>query len=138
MKIAVLTTSFPLTPDSMSGIFIYRLVAYLPREIQTTILTPSAKKTPAPNTHFFKLKCFRYAPSPWQILAHGPGGINAALKRNKLLYLLLPFFFSLNVFRLCEIGQKKRSASCKLVNQRSDCRTGWENNPHTGYHNSTR
>jgi len=100
MKVAVLTTSFPLTPDSMSGIFIYRLMAHLPREIQTTILTPSAKKSPAPNTPLFKLKCFRYAPSPWQILAHGPGGINAALKRNKLLYLLLPLFL-VSMFSAC-------------------------------------
>lgn len=92
MKVLLLTTSFPLTPESMSGIFINRFIPFLPDDIELTILTPSDREKNIVQNERFNLRTFRYAPGVWQQLAHEPGGLPAALKRNKLLFLLLPFF----------------------------------------------
>lgn len=93
MRITILTTSFPLVPGSVSGIFIRRLVTHLPADIQTTVITPCTT-VPLGNIgeEHFTLKCFRYAPSALQHLAHEPGGIPVALRNNKLFYFLLPSF----------------------------------------------
>lgn len=48
---------------------------------------------------------FRYAPRSAQILAHSPGGIPAAIKRNRLNYVLVPVF--LLAFLLKILRQKK-------------------------------
>ncbi len=43
-------------------------------------------------THSYQVKCFNYAPSKFRILAHLPGGIPAALRANKLVVIMVPFF----------------------------------------------
>lgn len=91
LRVLVLTTSFPLGPGAVSGIFVERLMRSLPGSIAASVVTPSPA-WPVPPGSNLPIKCFRYAPRAWQRLAHGPGGIPAALGRNKLLYLLLPTF----------------------------------------------
>ena len=93
MKVLILTTSFPLSKSSTSGIFILHLVEHLSDFIDTTVLTPCHKTEIKKDMNAnYKLKCFRYAPKSWQILAHEPGGIPVALKNNRKLFFVLPFF----------------------------------------------
>jgi len=90
----VLTTSYPLFAESVSGIFISRLLDNMPDDVQCRVVTPydpdsgnvgSDKKNICITT-------FRYAPGFLSKLAHRPGGIPVALKQNRLLYLIVPFF----------------------------------------------
>ncbi len=91
MKILLLTTSFPLTKDSRSGVFVLRLVESLPDGVRATVLTPDDCGTEKyAVSSRYELRPFRYAPKSWQRLAHGEGGITAALGQSKLNLLLLP------------------------------------------------
>jgi glycosyltransferase involved in cell wall biosynthesis len=91
MHIAIITTSYPLTNESMSGIFIRRLVNNLPDDIRSTIITPSPNYAVAENTDSgTQIQCVRYAPYRWQLLAHRPGGIPVALRNHRGLLLLMP------------------------------------------------
>jgi glycosyltransferase involved in cell wall biosynthesis len=93
-RVLMLTTSFPLAKNSFSGIFIYHLAMHFPKHIRLTVLVPGAdhllKKKIKDNC---KVICFRYAPLGWQILTHKPGGLPEAIKNNRNLLFLLPFFF---------------------------------------------
>jgi glycosyltransferase involved in cell wall biosynthesis len=89
----VLTTSFPLPGGPPSGPFIGRLVENLPPNVEATVVTPCfGTRRDRDADRPYRLRCFRYAPRTWQRLAHVPGGIPAALRANRLLYLLLPSF----------------------------------------------
>ncbi len=91
MRLAVLSTSWPLRPGSSSGIFVQRLVQALPDEIDRTIITPCPDHpVSTANEDNLVLRCFRYAPQRWQQLTHRPGGLPVALKNNRMLILLLP------------------------------------------------
>jgi glycosyltransferase involved in cell wall biosynthesis len=93
MQIAVLTTSFPLAPGSVSGIFVQRLIQNMPAQTHTVVIAPCASKhTGAITGERYELICFRYAPRGWQQLAHLPGGIPTAIRSNKLRIMLLPTF----------------------------------------------
>ena len=93
MRITLLTTSFPLKPESVSGVFVQRLVQSLPSWVSVSVLTPCAS-FPTQKSKYaqYKLSCFNYAFKKWQILAHQPGGIPVALKQHKALVLLMPLF----------------------------------------------
>lgn len=93
MRILHLTTSFPLQPSSVSGIFIYRLVSHFPPEIQTVVLTPDSRGSVDVSSDNFRLQTFRYAPKQWQVLAHEPGGLPVALRGAGHRFILLPVFF---------------------------------------------
>jgi glycosyltransferase involved in cell wall biosynthesis len=91
----LLTTSFPLSEDSSSGIFISRLVEHMPAGTRISVLTPAAADdTPLDISGRYSLSTFRYAPKRWQRLAHCPGGIPVALAGNRLNYLLIPAFLA--------------------------------------------
>ncbi len=91
MRLSVLTTSFPLHDKDVSGIFVARLVLHLPKDWRIEVLTPASPRDDAMKSHAnVTVRCMRYAPKALQLLAHEPGGIPAALQRNKFLYLLLP------------------------------------------------
>lgn len=91
LRVALLTTSFPLEQSSSSGIFVARLAESLAKDVSVTVITPADQK----NTHTISrngitIRPFRYAPRSWQVLTHRAGGIPVALANNKLLYFLLP------------------------------------------------
>jgi len=91
-KICILTTSFPITSESNSGVFVYHLYKSLKKNHIVEVVTPDGKTATKPSKydpHIFK---FRYAPKHLQTLAHEPGGIPAALKQNSLNYLSIPTF----------------------------------------------
>ena len=93
LKIMMLTSSFPLSKQNTSGIFILRLVEQLANHNDITVMTPCPAERIKPEVdRRFIIKCFRYAPRSLQILAHRPGGIPASIKKNSWLYLLVPFF----------------------------------------------
>ncbi|QTA81903.1 Glycosyl transferase, family I [Desulfonema limicola] len=94
IKVLMLTTSFPVTKNSISGIFIHHLVTHFPGDIEVNVLVPGStyKINPYINDNY-KLTCYRYAPLSWQILTHQPGGLPAALEKNSGFIFLLPIFF---------------------------------------------
>ncbi len=95
LRVVLLTTSFPLSRGSRSGIFIKKMVENLPDPVQVTVLTPDSSSEPAAASEQesrFTLVRFRYAPKNWQQLAHGSGGIVAALSQRQPVCLLIPVF----------------------------------------------
>lgn len=90
LKVLYITTSFPLSEGSRSGIFIKKLIVNLPPGFLITVLTPDSSYKDAPDDFSYKLVRFRYAPKRWQKLAHGAGGIVAALSQKKFSCLLIP------------------------------------------------
>ena len=90
LRVLVVTTSYPLTAGSASGVFVQRLVQHLPPSVDPTVLTPSpCRPTSLPDG---RVRCFRYSPRRWQVLAHRPGGIPVALQRAKFSAGLVPGF----------------------------------------------
>lgn len=92
MRLVVLTTSYPLTAGSSSGIFVARLIEHLPDTIGVTVVTPAPRTGTVNTADKTSLAMFRYAPQRWQILAHEPGGVPVALRTHRWAYLLVPFF----------------------------------------------
>lgn len=90
-QILVITTSFPVNRYPASGVFVERLIRALSEYYRLTVITPcddsaSIKNSDAP----YLLSCFLYAPRSWRVLAHVPGGIIAAIRRNPFFLLLVP------------------------------------------------
>lgn len=94
LTVAVITTSFPVEPGLISGIFIEKLVRYLGKWAAVTVVAPACVNPErlSPTEPAYRLRCFRYAPKALQRIAHSPGGIPVALKRQPLFYWLLPLF----------------------------------------------
>lgn len=109
IRLTLLTTSFPLESQSVSGIFIYRLVKHLPSNIFTTVITPAAQgvvdRMFGERIH---VRSFRYAPKRFELLAHSPGGIPVALKDNKWLYLLIPTFLFFAFINCARSGARSK------------------------------
>lgn len=89
----MITTSFPVSNNPASGIFVERLISHLPNSIHATILIPCSSERLASNEERrYRLTCFKYGPRRWLRLAHRPGGIPDALRRRDPAILLLPLF----------------------------------------------
>ena len=104
IRVTLVTTSFPLTADSISGVFVERLVRALAVAADISVVTPADAEHSGPIDHGnLKVLACRYAPRRWQQLAQVPGGIPVALKRSPLMYLLIPgLLISLSVTALRE------------------------------------
>lgn len=89
-EILALSTSYPIRSGSVSGIFVQRLIGALRAYCSVAVLAP-ADDSPSPNSESGVI-CYKYAPRSMRVLAHKPGGIPAAIRRNKLNILLLPSF----------------------------------------------
>ena len=88
--VLLLTTSYPVDQDSVSGVFVHRLAAALDARCRLRVLTPAPGGAPPPVAHRRpELQLFRYAPRRWQVLAHGAGGIPAVLGRSPWARLLV-------------------------------------------------
>jgi glycosyltransferase involved in cell wall biosynthesis len=95
IRVTLLTTSFPVHDNPASGIFVARLVNNLPAEIDVEVVTPALRgRGGFTRRGRARVTQIRYAPGRWEILAHLPGGIPAALHHNRWLYLLLPGFLA--------------------------------------------
>lgn len=108
MHILILTTSFPLSPGNVSGVFLKRLICHFPNTSSYTVLTPDNPSVkPQSCADNIAIKTFIYAPRFCEILAHKPGGIPAALNRNKLLYLIVPVFLIAMFFATLRHANRK-------------------------------
>lgn len=93
MRIVHLTTSFPVNPDVVSGVFVERLVQALSSATEQVVVTPAGNSSGAARKYSgYTVHQFWYGPRALRVLAQRPGGIPAALQRNRLLILLVPFF----------------------------------------------
>lgn len=110
MKILILTTSFPVSPGSSSGIFVERLARHLARHPDTqnevVVLAPMSKVPAQNNEQSCELITFRYAPVKMQFLAHGGGGIPAALAKYPYAVLLVPVFILSMLMHCLWYGRK--------------------------------
>lgn len=91
-RVLLVTTSFPLSADSSSGIFVKRLADALHDDARVTVLTPDGCGIAVDHTPY-PVVPVRYAPRSLQGLTHLPGGIPAGLRARKLNWLLLPVLF---------------------------------------------
>ena len=106
MRIAIVTTSFPLTDDMTSGIFISRLACKLASNVDISVITPCPDSTVKAKADCgTRVNCFHYAPRRWQLLAHQPGGIPVALRNNRGLLLLLPCMLTSMLFACIRSGR---------------------------------
>jgi len=91
-KVLMLSTSYPVVFESVSGLFVGRLATALSEVADVLVVAPDACVGSSPELSPVVSRAFGYAPRRWQVLAHVPGGIPSQLKLNKLNYLLLPPF----------------------------------------------
>lgn len=91
LKVAIVSTSFPLARASASGVFVEELANHLAQHVDVTVVTPASTAPPDISTcSRIQLVPFAYAPRAWQVLAHSPGGLPTALRRNPFLTILVP------------------------------------------------
>lgn len=95
MKVVLLTTSFPLREEDVSGIFVQRLATALTRHVDLTIIAPAGREKP--DNGPYRLRAVRYAPRKCRVLAHSGGGIPDAIRRKDprliFLFTLIPALF---------------------------------------------
>ncbi len=108
VRVALLTTSFPLNRDSVSGVFVWRLARSFPSTVLATVVTPCDTSGTPPVTipDSYNVHCFRYAPWRWQLLAHQPGGIPVALQRSIAMRCLLPIFLVAMLIACFRVSRK--------------------------------
>jgi len=93
LRLMVLTTSYPLTKQSYSGIFVRRMLEHLPDDTHVTVVVPAARtQGVSPGSSRIVIRPFRYAPKKLQLLAHDPGGIPVTLRSKPWAFALLPMF----------------------------------------------
>lgn len=95
IRVSFVTTSFPVTDGSVSGIFVKRLIESLPEGVFCEIIAPDALAPLKPamlSGKNYVVKTFVYAPKRLQYLAHLPGGLPVTLSKNRKNYFLLPPF----------------------------------------------
>lgn len=85
-RLLVVTTSYPVTKGSISGIFVKRLNDALSGYFEIRVVCPAGVESKAKGY----VSQARYAPWRLQTLAHRAGGIPVALRENKLIVLLVP------------------------------------------------
>ena len=103
MKVLMLTTSYPVSKGSSSGVFVRELAKSLSQHVDLKILVPDSSEDSFSEAGVIR---FRYAPKRLQTLAHGSGGIPVALKKNRLLFLLIPFFLLSFTFKSVLLGRR--------------------------------
>ena len=88
MNILLVSTSYPLRPESSSGIFVKRLKHSLDKISHVEVVCPDDAITFKSERGIHRC---RYAFKKWQVLAHQPGGIPAAIRRDPRFFLVVPF-----------------------------------------------
>lgn len=106
MRVAFVTTSFPLSQSGVSGIFVARLVEALSVRADITVVAPAASSPGRAEWRGIPICAFRYAPWYYQRLAHDPGGLPVALRKRPWLYLLLPAFLIAMFWACFRVGRK--------------------------------
>lgn len=115
MAVCILTSSYPRFAGDYAGVFVAELSQELVRRgVEVVVLAPRA-----PGLRAFEIsngvRIYRFSyfwPRRWELLAYGQG-IPWNLRRNRLLYLLLPFFF---VGQVKALRRLMRQEKIRLVN----------------------
>jgi len=101
LKVLMLTSSYPRNDSDNSSVFLRYLASNLAQQqVDVHVLAPDHPLVD--NTELdanVKNHWFQYLPRKWQQLAYG-SGILPNLRRNKLLYLQVPFFLTAMFFSL--------------------------------------
>jgi len=92
VKALMLSTSYPITAGSVSGLFVRALARSLTKSLRLSVVVPGAHNGDDASAGEVNLVSFRYAPKKFQLLAHSAGGIPEKLRESKLFYALLPAF----------------------------------------------
>jgi len=93
MRVAVVTTSFPVQEGSSSGVFVARLVEHLALRDEIArleVVVPGGERPPVDVGVGYRLTEARYAPRRLQVLAHRPGGLPVALAARGWPVALVP------------------------------------------------
>ncbi len=94
LKVLMVSTSYPMQPDSVSGIFVRRLVEALQADATLTVVAPASNTAGDGRYASHPMVAVRYAPRRYRTLAHLPGGIPAALARNPFNIMFVLSLFS--------------------------------------------
>ncbi|MHA7832989.1 MAG: glycosyltransferase family 4 protein [Algiphilus sp.] len=100
-----MTTSYPLTRDSASGIFVARLLRELAHQHEVRVVTPAAN-SPVEVSGPEHVDTVRYAPASLQMLAHKPGGIPVQLRQHPLAWVLVPLLLAGLAWKLLVRGRR--------------------------------
>lgn len=106
MKVLTLASTYPRWENDTEPMFVHNLAVELknPHDIfALTPHTPNSKREELIDG--IKVFRFKYAPTSWQNIAYD-GGINSKLKKNKLNYLALPFFFIFQIYAILKLHKK--------------------------------
>ena len=107
-RVLVVTSTFPRWKDDTDPPFVYELSRRLTSDFDVVVHTPHYHGALSRETmDGMRIHRFRYFVSRFEILAGGQG-IVPKLRRNKLYYLLLPFFLAAQFFSLVAIVQKMK------------------------------
>ena len=110
-RILVLSSTFPRWEGDTEPGFVFDLCRHLAAELEVTVLAPHAAGARLRETLAgVSVVRYRYGPSSWEKLAYG-GGIMANLRRNPLLFLMLPPFFLGQLMALLALMRRLRPAA---------------------------
>ncbi|MDY0038465.1 MAG: glycosyltransferase, partial [Zoogloea oleivorans] len=94
LEVLMVSTSYPMQPNSVSGIFVRRLVEALQTHVALTVVAPASNADGDGSYAAYPVVAVRYAPRRYRSLAHLPGGIPAALARSPFNAVLAVSLFA--------------------------------------------
>ncbi len=107
LRVGIVSTSYPITASSTSGIFIRRLVEQLQPYVEPIVVTPATNATSnSMPSRSVEIYTFSYAPRTWQVLAHQPGGIPGAVRHNRIVVALIPIFLAAMLIACIRAGRR--------------------------------
>lgn len=107
-KILVLTSTFPRWPGDTTPPFVYELSKRLADGFEITVLAPHYPGAPVREERDgMAIRRFRYSWGKFETLA-GEKAMLPALRRNRLNYLLLPFFLAAEFFATLYLVKRRR------------------------------
>lgn len=110
-RLLVLTSTFPRREGDAEPGFVFDLCRHLAAVADVTVLAPHAPGASRLEAlDGVNVVRFRYGPERWERLAYD-GGIMANLRRNPLLYLILPFFFLAQLLALLGLIRRIQPAA---------------------------
>lgn len=110
-RLLVLTSTYPRWGGDTEPGFVHDLCRQLATAHEVMVLAPHAAGAKRKETLAgVRVIRFRYGPECWEKLAYN-GGIMANLRRNPLLYLMLPWFFLGQLLALLCLMRRNRPAA---------------------------
>lgn len=92
LRVLLVTTSYPSADNPAAGIFVAGLARALASSCDVTVVAPGTGRTAAADSaDGITVRRVRWAPLRIEERLHGPGGIPAALARQPLNWLFVPF-----------------------------------------------